>query len=128
MTAESATAGRPSRPRSDLPEAQVQVQVTVVLARLMLGQAAGSADVIDEAAETLLSSGSLAVTDVPGLRASILLAQARSRFTAGRLAEVEPLLRRSADLVLESTAPPARIADALLTRVGEAGRRGTPAT
>ena len=95
VTAESATAGRARRPPSDLPEAQAQVQVTVVLARLMLGQAAGSADVIDEAAETLLSSGSLAVTDVPGLRASILLAQARSRFTAGRLAEVEPLLRRA---------------------------------
>jgi len=35
------------------------------------------------------------VTEVRGLRASILLAQARSRFIAGRFADVEPLLRRA---------------------------------
>jgi shikimate kinase len=33
------------------------------------------------------------------------------------LAEVEPLLRRSADLVLATTAPPAEVADRLLARV-----------
>jgi shikimate kinase len=33
------------------------------------------------------------------------------------LAQVEPLLRRSADLVLETTAPPPQVADALLARV-----------
>ena len=35
------------------------------------------------------------MTEVRGLRASILLAQARSRFTAGRFADVEPLLRQA---------------------------------
>jgi len=33
------------------------------------------------------------------------------------LAEIEPLLRRSADLVLTTTAPPAEIADRLLDRL-----------
>jgi hypothetical protein len=35
------------------------------------------------------------------------------------LTEVEPLLRRSADLVLTTTAPPADVADVLLGRLGE---------
>ena len=47
----------------------------------------------------------------------------------GDRAEVEPLLRRAADLVLTSTASPARLADALLARVTaqdtrDAGLRG----
>ena len=33
------------------------------------------------------------------------------------LAEVEPLLRRSADLILETTEPPERVADVLLGRL-----------
>ncbi len=33
------------------------------------------------------------------------------------VAEIEPLLRRSADLVLTTTDPPDRVADALLTRI-----------
>jgi len=40
------------------------------------------------------------------------------------LTEVEPLLRRSADLVLTTTDPPAEVAGALLRRLGEL-RRGT---
>jgi len=36
------------------------------------------------------------------------------------LAEVEPLLRRSADLVLETTEPPDRLADVLLSRLARA--------
>jgi hypothetical protein len=36
------------------------------------------------------------------------------------LAEVEPLLRRSADLVLEATEPPERLADVLLSRLDRA--------
>ena len=35
------------------------------------------------------------------------------------LAEVEPLLRRSADLVLETTEPPERVVDMLLRRLDE---------
>ena len=38
------------------------------------------------------------------------------------LAEIEPLLRRSADLVLLTTEPPARIADDLLRRLAELSR------
>ena len=38
------------------------------------------------------------------------------------LAEVEPLLRRSADIVLTSTDPTAEIADVLLGRIGEIRR------
>lgn len=36
-------------------------------------------------------------------------------------AEIEPLIRRSADLVLTSTEPPARVADALLRRIAAPG-------
>ena len=38
------------------------------------------------------------------------------------LAEVEPLLRRTADLVLATTAPPAQLADALLARIAADAR------
>jgi hypothetical protein len=38
------------------------------------------------------------------------------------LVEIEPLLRRSADLVLLSTEPTAQIADALLERIAEVRR------
>ena len=37
-------------------------------------------------------------------------------------AEVEPVLRRAADLVLTSTAPPAELADAILARIADLGR------
>jgi hypothetical protein len=37
------------------------------------------------------------------------------------LAEVEALLRRSADLVLTTTAPPREVADALLARIADYG-------
>ena len=39
----------------------------------------------------------------------------------GDLTEVEPLLRRSADLVLTTTVPPSRVADRLLGRIAELG-------
>lgn len=40
------------------------------------------------------------------------------------LAEIEPLIRRSADLVLTTTEPPARIADALLRHIADLGLLG----
>jgi broad-specificity NMP kinase len=40
------------------------------------------------------------------------------------LVEVEPLLRRSADLVLTTTAPTADVADALLGQIAKLGRGG----
>ena len=40
------------------------------------------------------------------------------------LAEVEPLLRRSADLVLDTTTPTPQVADALLARLSETIRSG----
>jgi GTPase SAR1 family protein len=40
------------------------------------------------------------------------------------LDEVEPLLRRSADLVLTATAPTAELADVLLRRIGKLGPGG----
>jgi hypothetical protein len=43
----------------------------------------------------------------------------------GDRAEVEPLLRRAADLVLTSTAPPAELADAVLARIAERETRDT---
>jgi AAA domain len=44
----------------------------------------------------------------------------------GDLAEVEPLIRRSADLVLTTTAPPSLVADRLLTHVADAGAADAP--
>ena len=41
----------------------------------------------------------------------------------GDRAEIEPLLRRTADLVLESTASPAQLADAVLSSVAPASPR-----
>ena len=40
----------------------------------------------------------------------------------GDLAEIEPRLRRSADLVVATTIPPAAVADLLLRRLGPAAR------
>ena len=40
-------------------------------------------------------------------------------------AEVEPVLRRAAELVLTSTVPPAELADAILTRIAERETRDT---
>jgi dephospho-CoA kinase len=42
------------------------------------------------------------------------------------LVEVEPLLRRSADLVLTSTAPTAALADVLLRRIAEQNANASP--
>ncbi len=39
--------------------------------------------------------------------------------------EIEPLLRRSADLVLETTAPPAEVADSVLAHVAAIGASGS---
>ena len=41
----------------------------------------------------------------------------------GDRAEIEPLLRRTADLILESTASPERLADAVLSSVGPSSPR-----
>jgi hypothetical protein len=43
----------------------------------------------------------------------------------GDRAEVEPLLRHAADLVLTSTAPPSELADAVLARIAERETRDT---
>jgi len=40
----------------------------------------------------------------------------------GDQAEIEPLLRRAADLVLASTTPPAQLADAILAAIAERER------
>jgi hypothetical protein len=42
------------------------------------------------------------------------------------LAEIEPLLRRSADLVLTTTDPLPRVADRLIARVGQTCPAGEP--
>ena len=43
----------------------------------------------------------------------------------GDLAEIEPLLRRSADLVLTTAAPLSQVADRLLGRIAEVGATTT---
>jgi LuxR family transcriptional regulator, maltose regulon positive regulatory protein len=101
LTAESAMAAgeteRLPRPGPELDRAAPELQVTANLAQLILGQKAGDVVALDRAAERLLTDATLAdaVARTPGLRSSILLTQARARFTAGRLADVEPLLRRA---------------------------------
>jgi LuxR family transcriptional regulator, maltose regulon positive regulatory protein len=88
------------------------VRLTAVLAELVLAQLAGDNDLLDAAAERLLTDTTLAgaVQDVAGLRASVLAVQARSRFSGGRLADVEPLLQRA---VAEADGVPAVQLDVL---------------
>lgn len=101
LTTESETAvvelARLPRLGDGLESAGTDLRVTASLAELILGQKAADSDLLDAAAERLLSEPELsaAARDLPGLRASVLLVQARSRFTTGRLAEVEPLLHRA---------------------------------
>ena len=67
------------------------------MAQLVLAQKAGDQPAVDPAAEHLLVDPDLAgsVAAVPGLGASVRLIQARSRFAAGHLADVPPLLQRA---------------------------------
>jgi LuxR family transcriptional regulator, maltose regulon positive regulatory protein len=111
LTAESATAAAeaerlpPTGP--ELDRAAPELKVTALLAQLILGQKAGDVVALDRAAERLLTDAALgdAVARTPGLRASVLLAQARARFTAGRLADVEPLLRRALAVAVREDVP-----------------------
>jgi hypothetical protein len=66
------------------------------------------------APEAVLVSRLSARTNNPYGQTSAELAQ-----VLGDRAEIEPLLRRSADLVLPSTAPPAELADAVLASIAE---------
>jgi hypothetical protein len=72
------------------------------------------------APEALLVNRLSARTDNPYGQTSSELAQ-----VLGDRAEIEPLLRRSADLVLTSTAPPAELADAVLASIAERDARDT---
>jgi hypothetical protein len=72
------------------------------------------------APEALLVSRLSARTDNPYGQTSSELAQ-----VLGDRAEIEPLLRRSADLVLTTTAPPAQLADAVLASIAERDARDT---
>jgi hypothetical protein len=72
------------------------------------------------APEALLVSRLSARTDNPYGQTSSELAQ-----VLGDRAEIEPLLRRSADLVLTSTAPPAQLADTVLASIAERDVRDT---
>lgn len=87
--------------RPDLNDTDPDLRVTDCLVEVMLGRKAGAFAVVDAAAERLLSDEDLraAVDGVPGLRASVLLMQARARFSAGRPQDVEPLLQRALDVV-----------------------------
>jgi LuxR family transcriptional regulator, maltose regulon positive regulatory protein len=94
-------------PSLDQAAGDPELRVTGLLADVMLGQRSGQFVAVDEAAERLLSDGTLrtAVEAVAGLRASVLLVQARARFSAGRLADVEPLLRRALEAVQPDEVP-----------------------
>ncbi|HEY6746113.1 MAG TPA: LuxR C-terminal-related transcriptional regulator [Mycobacteriales bacterium] len=115
LTAEPATAGSelaglpPLDPAID--RADADLRLTASLAELILGQKAGDLALLDQAAERILTAPELsaAVQAVPGVRASVLVVQARSRFTAGRLPEVEPLLARALAAVVEENSPPVEL-------------------
>ena len=102
----TAEVGRLRADPPDLRHADPHLQVTEGLVEVILGRKAGSFAVVDAAAERLLTAEDLraAVNGVPGLRARILLAQARARFSAGRPEDVEPLLQRALTAV-ESAMP-----------------------
>ena len=81
----------------ELAAAEPEVHVAAAVAQLVLAQKAGDQPSVDRAAEHLLVDPDLAgsVAAVPGLGASVRLIQARSRFAAGHLADVPPLLQRA---------------------------------
>jgi LuxR family maltose regulon positive regulatory protein len=93
----AAVLGRLQADRPDLRDADPDLRVADCLAEVMLGREAGAFAAVDAAAERLLSDEDLhpAVKGVPGLLASVLLVQARARFSAGLPQDVEPLLQRA---------------------------------
>ncbi len=94
--------------RTPLPaDADPDLRVTADLAEFMLAQKAADFPRLDRTADALLTDPGLtqAVDAVPGLRASVLLALARSRFSAGQLAEVQPLLQRALSQTEDGTIP-----------------------
>ncbi len=85
--------------RSDDAATDSDLRITLSLAEVLLARCAGRYDDLDAAAEWLLTAEDIAkhTAQVSGLRPSLLLAQARSRFATGRLVEVEPRLRSALD-------------------------------
>ena len=80
------------RARAD--EWEPDTWLTLDLAELILAQTADLFAVVDGAAGRLLATNASAQIDtVPGLRASLLLAQAQARFNEGRPADAERLLQ-----------------------------------
>jgi LuxR family transcriptional regulator, maltose regulon positive regulatory protein len=74
-----------------------ELTVTELLADVMLGQKIAAFGTVDAAARRLLDDDGLraSVDAVPGLRSSILLAQAKARLSIGEVADVDPLLHQA---------------------------------
>jgi LuxR family transcriptional regulator, maltose regulon positive regulatory protein len=122
VSAEPATAAETVRRlpplHPELEAAEPALRVAATVAQLILAQLAGDHDLLDRTADRLLADPELArpAGAVPGLRAVVLLTLARSRCPAGRLAEVEPLLRRALDQAeQEDTGLPVVVLEVLCT-------------
>jgi LuxR family maltose regulon positive regulatory protein len=98
VTSPATAADVPEAPADGIDPLAVDpdLAVTALLAEVMLGQKSGVFLAVDAAAGRLLSEElRTAVDGVRGLRAWVLMAQAGARFNAGRLPDVDALLRRA---------------------------------
>ncbi|GID25534.1 LuxR C-terminal-related transcriptional regulator [Paractinoplanes brasiliensis] len=89
-----------------------ELTVTALVAEMMLGEKLADFGAVDVAATRLLADEDLrtSVEAVPGLRSSALLAQARARLGAGRVTEVDQLLRRAMAALPPDETPVVRLA------------------
>jgi LuxR family maltose regulon positive regulatory protein len=83
--------------RPDLAEEEAELRATADLAEMIIAQKAGAFATVDAAARRLLAAADADgwVYATHGLRASVLLAQARARMRAGRPDDVERLLQEA---------------------------------
>ncbi|WP_127503102.1 LuxR C-terminal-related transcriptional regulator [Actinoplanes solisilvae] len=115
LTSESSTAAAElaALPTVDsrLDDAEPDLIVTARVAELILADKADDLDRIDRSAEILIADDSLddALSQVPGLRATVVQLKARSRFAKGQLTEAEPLLRRALALAEADDVPAVRL-------------------
>jgi LuxR family maltose regulon positive regulatory protein len=90
---EELRSGRSEASGSAPLRAPTALDLSRLLATLMLSRTAGAYDLTDGACDRLLGAAFREEVDgIPGLRSRLLLVQSQARFSVGRTSEVQPLL------------------------------------